>query len=130
MKQRINIVKFARHLELAVSAVSKALNDYGNVSEATKRRVLEAAARFGFSPDPAGRRLRRQASDTIGFVPVPPDTRFSIMGSGQTLVHWSVEARARGAALGAFGEYRKPRPPAGDRTHLDAMSEDGDGLAD
>ena len=56
MKQRINIVELARRLGLAVSTVSKALNDRGDVSDATKQRVLEAADKFSFSPDPVGRR--------------------------------------------------------------------------
>ena len=77
MKQRINIVELARHLGLAVSTVSKAINDRGDVSDATKRRVLEAAEKLGFSPDPAGRRLRTQASETIGFVLSPPQTHFA-----------------------------------------------------
>jgi LacI family transcriptional regulator len=77
MKQRINIVELARRLGLAVSTVSKALNDRGDVSDATKRRVLEAADKVGFSPDPAGRRLRTQASETIGFVLSPPQSHFA-----------------------------------------------------
>jgi LacI family transcriptional regulator len=77
MKQRINIVELARQLGLSVSTVSKALNGYGDVSEATKLRVLQAAEKSGFSPDPAGRRLRRQASETIGFVLSPPQTHFA-----------------------------------------------------
>jgi LacI family transcriptional regulator len=77
MKRRINIVDLAGHLGLAVSTVSKAINDRRDVSDATKRRVLEAAERLGFSPNPAGRRLRRQASETIGFVLSPPQTHFA-----------------------------------------------------
>jgi LacI family transcriptional regulator len=77
MKRRINIVELARRLGLAVSTVSKALNNRGDVSDATKRRVVEAAEKFGFSADPAGRRLRMQASETIGFVLSPPQTHFA-----------------------------------------------------
>jgi LacI family transcriptional regulator len=76
MKQRVNIVELARHLGLAVSTVSKALNDRADVSETTKQRVLEAAHELGFSPDPAGRRLRSGASETIGFVLSPPQSHF------------------------------------------------------
>lgn len=77
MKQRINIVELARQLELSVSTVSKALNDRADVSDATRKRVREAADRFGFSPDPAGRRLRQQSSETIGFVLSPPQSHFA-----------------------------------------------------
>ena len=77
MKQRINIVELARHLGLAVSTVSKALNGRADVSEATKQRVRQAANELGFSPDPSGRRLRKGASETIGFVLSPPQSHFA-----------------------------------------------------
>jgi len=77
MKQGINIVELARHLGLAVSTVSKALNGRADVSEATKERVIAAAKTLGFSPDPSGRRLRRGTSETIGFVLSPPQSHFA-----------------------------------------------------
>lgn len=77
MKQRINIVELARHLGLSVSTVSKALNGRADVSDATKRRVMNAANELGFSPDPAGRRLRSGTSETIGFVLSPPQSHFA-----------------------------------------------------
>ena len=77
MKQKINIVELARHLNISVSTVSKALNSRSDVSEKTKQRVLDAAHELGFSPDPAGRRLRRGSSETIGFVLSPPQSNFA-----------------------------------------------------
>ncbi len=77
MKQRINIVKLAQHLGLSVSTVSKALNGREDVSKATKQRVLAAASELGFSPDPAGRRLRSGTSETIGFVLSYPQAHFA-----------------------------------------------------
>jgi len=76
MKRSINIVGLARHLGLSVSTVSKALNARSDVSEATRKRVQEGAAALGFSPDPAARRLRRQTSETIGFVLSAPQSNF------------------------------------------------------
>jgi LacI family transcriptional regulator len=73
----MNIQEFAALLKLSVSTVSKALNGREDVSPETRRRVLEAAERHGFSPDPAARRLRRQSSDTIAFVLSPPQTSFA-----------------------------------------------------
>ena len=77
MKPQVNIVELARHLNLAVSTVSKALNGRQDVSDKTKQRVLAAAQELGFSPDPAGRRLRRGTSETIGFVLSPPQSHFA-----------------------------------------------------
>ncbi|QOF88345.1 LacI family DNA-binding transcriptional regulator [Pseudomonas sp. ADPe] len=73
----MNIVELARQLGLSVSTVSKALNGRADVSDATRQRVREAAEQCGFSPDPAGRRLRRQSSETIGFVLSPPQSHFA-----------------------------------------------------
>jgi len=98
MKRRINIVKLAQHLGLSVSTVSKALNDRSDVSDATRKRVREAADAFGFSPDPAGRRLRRQTSEIIGFVLSPPQSHFAqpffldlLMGIDQALEQTSFQ---------------------------------------
>ena len=47
--------------------VSNAYNRPDQLSEATRARVLEAAARLGYpGPDPVGRSLRRRRVDTIG----------------------------------------------------------------
>lgn len=73
----MNIQEFAGKLKLSVSTVSKAMNGREDVSPATRERVLAAAVRLGFSPDPAGRRLRRQSSDTIGFVLSAPQASFA-----------------------------------------------------
>ncbi len=74
---QLDIKEFAAHLNLSVSTVSKAMNGRADVSRETRERVLKAAAELGFSPDPAGRRLRRQSSDTIGFVISAPQTQFA-----------------------------------------------------
>ena len=73
----MNIQEFAARLGLSVSTVSKAINDREDVSAKTREKVLAAAAEFGFMPDPAGRRLRRQTSDTIGFVLSAPQAHFA-----------------------------------------------------
>ena len=73
----MDIKEFAARLKLSVSTVSKAMNGRADVSRETRERVLKAAAELGFSPDPAGRRLRRQSSDTIGFVLSAPQTQFA-----------------------------------------------------
>ncbi len=73
----MNLLEFSKRLKLSVSTVSKALNGYGDVSETTRKRVVKAAAELGFSPNPSGRRLRRRASETIGFVLSPPQSGFA-----------------------------------------------------
>jgi LacI family transcriptional regulator len=73
----MNIQEFAATLKLSVSTVSKALNGRDDVSPSTRQRVLEAAERYGFSPDPAARRLRRQSADTLAFIVSAPQTSFA-----------------------------------------------------
>ncbi|RME80436.1 MAG: LacI family transcriptional regulator [Caldilineae bacterium] len=63
----VTIDDISRHLGLSVSTVSKALNDYNDVSEATKRRVREAAAALGYTPSAAARNLRRRRTEKLGF---------------------------------------------------------------
>ena len=67
----------AAELGLSISTVSKAINGRTDVNAKTRQRVLEAAARLDFSPDPAGRRLRGQSSDIIAFMLSAPQTRFA-----------------------------------------------------
>ncbi len=58
----------ARAAGVSIATVSRALSDNGAVSEATKRRVLAEAARLGYSPNPAARRLITGRSGTIGLI--------------------------------------------------------------
>ena len=64
----VSIEDVARHLGLSVSAVSKALNDYPDISVETKARVAEAAAGLGYHPSAAARSLRRHCTERIGIV--------------------------------------------------------------
>jgi len=63
----VTIEDIARHLGIAVSTVSKALNDYSDVSQETKERVLAAARELNYHPSAAARNLRRRRTDKIGF---------------------------------------------------------------
>jgi len=58
----------ARELNLAVSTVSRALNDHPTTSAKTKALVREAAARLGYVANQSGRSLRRGSTGAIGFV--------------------------------------------------------------
>lgn len=62
----------ARHVGVSQATVSVVLSgtrSTSRVSDATRRRVLDAAATLGYSPDPAARALRRRRTGVIGFVP-------------------------------------------------------------
>jgi len=53
---------------VSVSTVSRVFNDYGDVSAATRQRVLEAAKSLDYAPSAAARTLVRQRSQLIGVV--------------------------------------------------------------
>lgn len=64
----MDIRDLASHLDLSIGTVSRALNDRKDVSAVTRQRVLEAAARLGYTPNQSGRTLRSGRTGTIGFM--------------------------------------------------------------
>jgi DNA-binding LacI/PurR family transcriptional regulator len=63
----VKIEDIAQQLNLSVSTVSKALNDYADVSQETKTRVVETARLLDYHPSATARNLRRQRTEKIGF---------------------------------------------------------------
>jgi LacI family transcriptional regulator len=64
----MNIKALARELGLSTSTVSRALNGYHDVSEATRKRVEEAARTVGYKANAGARRLVRGSTEAIGIV--------------------------------------------------------------
>lgn len=62
----MNLKKLSQHLGLSPTTVSRALNGYPEVSEATRRRVLDAAKEFNYSPNAKAKRLATGRAMTIG----------------------------------------------------------------
>jgi LacI family transcriptional regulator len=58
----------AKQLNLSITTVSRALDGYDDVAESTRQRVIKAANEMGYTPNRAARQLRRQRTDTIGYV--------------------------------------------------------------
>ena len=56
-KKKINITDLATKLNLSVSSVSRALNGHRNISKKTTERIIKAARKFNYIPDPSARRL-------------------------------------------------------------------------
>lgn len=79
----ITIRKIAKDLQLAVSTVSKALNDSHEISAATRKRVLEYAAKLDYLPNPYASSLKRRKTGNIAVVlPEVADSFFSIAVNG------------------------------------------------
>lgn len=64
----VGIKALANRLDLSISTVSRALNSSGPVSAETRRRVLDAAAESGYSPNVSAGNLRKGRVDTIGLM--------------------------------------------------------------
>lgn len=90
----MNLKKLAEHVGLTPGTVSRALNNYKDISEATRRRVQQAAEELNYRPSRVAQQLARgkHRVDTVAFVMAPGVHRFSdpffakfISGVGDTL---------------------------------------------
>lgn len=62
------IKDIASYCNVAVSTVSRALNDHPDVSEKTRRRIQDAARKLHYVPNYSARDLVMQQTDSIGLV--------------------------------------------------------------
>ncbi len=58
----------ASRLNLSITTVSRALDGYEDVAESTRERVIQTAHEMGYTPNRAARQLRRQRTDTLGYI--------------------------------------------------------------
>ncbi len=66
---KATIVDIARRAGVGVGTASRALNNAPSVSEATRERVLRAAAELDYQPSALARRFQGQRSGVIAFMP-------------------------------------------------------------
>jgi DNA-binding LacI/PurR family transcriptional regulator len=73
-----SIRDLARHLNISIGTVSRALNGRAEVNAATRQRVLDAARNLNYAPNQSGRNLRRGATNAIAFMlqPHPGDQQY------------------------------------------------------
>jgi LacI family transcriptional regulator len=64
----VTIDEIAKISQVSTSTVSKALNGYREISEKTRKRVVEVAERLGYTPNATAQSLVRKRSNTIGIV--------------------------------------------------------------
>ena len=67
------IREIAKKLHLSIGAVSRALDGYPDISEATRQKVIQTADEMGYVPNQAARQLRRGKADSIGYI-LPANT--------------------------------------------------------
>ncbi|WLR51409.1 LacI family DNA-binding transcriptional regulator [Bacillus tianshenii] len=64
----VTIYDIAKKTGVSVTTVSKVLNDYDDVSQKTKKKILEAVEELGYLPNSHARTLTTKKSWTIGVV--------------------------------------------------------------
>jgi LacI family transcriptional regulator len=74
---KVRIKDIAEKVNRSITTVSRALNDYDDVSPETKKLILDTAREMGYSPNILAQRLQKQHSDTIGLVLPTFSPRFS-----------------------------------------------------
>ena len=74
----MNLKELSSHLGLSQTTVSRALNGYPEVNEATRRRVREAAAAHGYRPSTRAKGLATGRSFTIGHI-IPVSTKHELV---------------------------------------------------
>ncbi|WP_055084051.1 LacI family DNA-binding transcriptional regulator [Jannaschia donghaensis] len=67
-RRSVSLKVLAAHLNLAVGTVSRALNNYADISPATRARVRQAADELGYRPNQTARRLSMGTPETIGYI--------------------------------------------------------------
>ncbi|MCR9139278.1 MAG: substrate-binding domain-containing protein [Alphaproteobacteria bacterium] len=65
---KIGLKALSEHLGLTEGTVSRAINDYPDISARTRERVKSAAAELGYRPNSSARRLATGNAECIGYV--------------------------------------------------------------
>lgn len=68
MQKNVTIKTLAKELGLSLSAVSKALNDYPDISYETKKMVSDKAVELGYTPNLFAVNLVKNTSNSIGVI--------------------------------------------------------------
>ncbi len=73
----VTLKDIAKETGKSITTVSRALNDYDDVSSATKELVHRVATELGYTPNILAQRLQKQNADTIGLIMPTFGPRFS-----------------------------------------------------
>lgn len=64
----VTIRDVAKRLNLSITTVSRALDGYDDVAAETRQRVIAVAREMGYIPSHAARQMRRQRTETLGYI--------------------------------------------------------------
>lgn len=86
----------AQHVGLAEGTVSRALNNYSDISQKTKDRVRLAAGELGYRPNPTARRLAKGVAEAVAYIYPSKDISISQSFISQLLQGLSDSLSQRG----------------------------------
>ncbi len=95
----VTLKEIARHLNLSVTQVSRALGGFPDVSPETRVRVEQAARDLGYTPNVFAQRLKKQRTETLGLILPTYGPRFSDPFFIELLAGVGNEANAAGYDL-------------------------------
>jgi DNA-binding LacI/PurR family transcriptional regulator len=110
-----SIRDLARHLNISIGTVSRALNGRADVNAETRARVLAAATKLNYAPNQSGRSLRRGATHAVAFMlqPHPGDQQYGEPFFIPFLTGLQAVLAERGldlmVVMGAPGDYQQER---------------------
>ena len=118
---RSTLKSVADHLGLAPGTVSRALNDYPDISPDTKERVRSAALELGYNPNRTARSLAKGVNETVSYVLPSGEGALSEPFLGEFL-------RGVGEAVSSFGwefSLAIARSPEHELELIDELSRSG-----
>jgi LacI family transcriptional regulator len=94
----ITIKDIAQRVGKSTTTVSRALNDYSDISPETKAMIRQVANEMGYSPNALAQRLQKQRTDTLAFILPTFGPRFSdpffsefLAGIGNKAAHYGFD---------------------------------------
>lgn len=72
--RRVGLKFLATELGISEGTVSRALNDYPDISQSTRDRVKEVAAKFNYKANQTARRLATGVAEAVAYL-MPPNTK-------------------------------------------------------
>ena len=118
----VDIRVVAKAAGVSTTTVSHSLNDVGRISPATRERVRRIAAELGYAPNHLARGLRRQRSQTIGFL---GDEIVTTPYAGGIIAGAQEAAKAYGSLLLIVNTNREPELEAREALLLKQRKVDG-----
>jgi transcriptional regulator with XRE-family HTH domain len=73
----VTLKDVAKRVGRSITTVSRALNDYDDVSEETRKLVKQVAQEMGYVPSSIAQKLQKNRADTLGFILPTFGPRFS-----------------------------------------------------